>query len=52
MTQQTITAEQLMRDIYQAESAQRWFEQKYGLLSEIFIGFSNRECCATKTLTK
>ncbi|MEK7441197.1 MAG: hypothetical protein AAB571_11815 [Chloroflexota bacterium] len=36
MTQQTITAEQLMRDIYQAESAQRWFEQKYGLLSEIF----------------
>jgi hypothetical protein len=36
MVQQTITAEDLMRDIYQAEAALRWFEQKYGLLSEAF----------------
>jgi hypothetical protein len=36
MVQETITAEELLRDIYQAEAAQRWFEQKYGLLSETF----------------
>lgn len=36
MEQETNTAEELLRDIYQAEAAQRWFEQKYGLLSETF----------------
>jgi hypothetical protein len=36
MPQTTITAEDLLRDIYEAEAAQRWFEQKYGLLSETF----------------
>lgn len=36
MAGQTITAEDLLRDIYEAEAAQRWFEQKYGLLSETF----------------
>ncbi len=32
----TITAEDLLRDIFEAEAALRWFEQKYGLLSETF----------------
>ena len=36
MDQETITAEDLLRDIYQAEAALRWFEQKYALLSEVF----------------
>jgi predicted hydrolase (HD superfamily) len=36
MARETITAEDLLRDIYEAEAAQRWFEQKYGLLSETF----------------
>ncbi len=36
MAQITITGEDLLRDIYEAEAAQRWFEQKYGLLSETF----------------
>jgi hypothetical protein len=36
MAQTIITAEDLLRDIYEAEAAQRWFEQKYGLLSETF----------------
>jgi predicted hydrolase (HD superfamily) len=36
MAGETITAEDLLRDIYEAEAAQRWFEQKYGLLSETF----------------
>ena len=36
MDRETITAESLLRDIYEAESALRWFEQKYGLLSETF----------------
>ena len=36
MVQETINAEDLLRDIYQAESARRWFEQKYGLPSETF----------------
>ncbi|PKO21863.1 MAG: hypothetical protein CVU38_12470 [Chloroflexi bacterium HGW-Chloroflexi-1] len=36
MIQETFTAEDLMRDIYEAEAAQRWFEQKYSLLSETF----------------
>jgi len=36
MTGETITAEDLLRDIYEADAAQRWFEQKYGLLSETF----------------
>jgi hypothetical protein len=31
-----ITTEQLLRDIFEAESALRWFEQKYALLSETF----------------
>lgn len=31
-----ITAEDMMRDIYQAETELRWFEQKYGVLSDIF----------------
>ena len=36
MDGETITAESLLRDIFEAESALRWFEQKYGLLSEAF----------------
>ena len=36
MDRETITAESLLRDIYEADSALRWFEQKYGLLSETF----------------
>jgi len=36
MSQETIHAEDLLRDIYQAEAARRWFEQKHGLLSEAF----------------
>jgi len=36
MAEKTVSAEDLLRDIYQAEAAQRWFEQKYGLLSETF----------------
>jgi hypothetical protein len=31
-----LTAELLLREIYQAETELRWFEQKYGLLSETF----------------
>ena len=36
MAEEVITAESLLRDIYEAESALRLFEQKYGLLSETF----------------
>ncbi len=36
MNGDTITAERLLRDIFEAESAMRWFEQKHGLLSEAF----------------
>ncbi|MFN8489452.1 MAG: hypothetical protein U0350_17855 [Caldilineaceae bacterium] len=36
MSQQTIPAEELLREIYQAESELRWFEQKHALLSESF----------------
>jgi len=36
MIQGIITAEDVMRDIYQAEAELRWFEQKYGILSETF----------------
>ncbi len=36
MAKAKITGETLLRDIYEAEAAQRWFEQKYGLLSETF----------------
>ena len=36
MAQATTTAEDLLRDIYEAKTAQRWFEQKYSLLSETF----------------
>lgn len=32
MDREPITAESLLRDIYEAESALRWFEQKYSLL--------------------
>lgn len=31
-----LTAEMLLREIYLAETELRWFEQKYGLLSEMF----------------
>lgn len=31
-----LTAEMLLREIYLAETELRWFEQKYGLLSETF----------------
>lgn len=34
--EQTITAEMLLREIYHAETELRWFEQKYGLLSDLF----------------
>ena len=36
MVTATITAEDLLRDIYQAEAELRWFEQKHALLSEDF----------------
>ena len=36
MTEEMLTAENLMRDIFEAETNLRWFEQKYGLLSEMF----------------
>ena len=36
MMQATISAEDVLRDLYQAEAALRWFEQKYGLLSDVF----------------
>jgi hypothetical protein len=36
MAEEKTTAETLLRDVYEAEAAQRWFEQKYGLLSETF----------------
>lgn len=36
MEKEIITAESLLRDIYEAESSVRWFEQKYGLLSKTF----------------
>ncbi len=36
MDRETITAEDLLRDIYQAEAELRWFEQKHALLSEAF----------------
>ena len=36
MTRETITAESMLRDIFEAVAALRWFEQKYGLLSETF----------------
>ena len=34
--EQTLTAEMLLREIYQADTELRWFEQKYSLLSETF----------------
>ena len=36
MVGEAITAEDFLRDIFEAESALRWFEQKYGILSETF----------------
>jgi hypothetical protein len=36
MTGDTISAESILRDVFEAEAALRWFEQKYGLLSETF----------------
>ncbi len=36
MVKTIINAEDLLRDIYQAETELRWFEQKYGILSEVF----------------
>lgn len=32
----TISAEDLLRDIFHSANSLRWFEQKYGLLSETF----------------
>ena len=52
MAQTTTTAEDLLRDIYEADTAQRWFEQKYGLLSETFYRLYQQGCCVTKTLPK
>jgi hypothetical protein len=42
MDADTITAEALLRDIFQAEAALRWFEQKYALLSEAFYNLYQR----------
>lgn len=42
MDGETISAETLLRDIYQAEAALRWFEQKYALLSEAFYQLYQR----------
>lgn len=39
MPLETITAEAVLRDIYEAEATLRWYEQKYGLLSETFYSF-------------
>ena len=36
MMAETMTAENMLKDIYQADAELRWFEQKYGLLSETF----------------
>ncbi len=36
MNQEATRAEDVMRDIYHAEAELRWFEQKYGILSEAF----------------
>lgn len=36
MIEETVSAESLLRDIFEANAALRWFEQKYGLLSEAF----------------
>ena len=36
MRQQIVSAEDFLRDIYQADAELRWFEQKYGILSEVF----------------
>jgi hypothetical protein len=36
MTGATFTAEDFLRDIFEAEASLRGFEQKYGLLSETF----------------
>jgi hypothetical protein len=36
MMGEVITAEDFLRDVFEAESALRWFEQKYGILSETF----------------
>jgi hypothetical protein len=36
MAEKIVNAKDLLRDICQAEAALRWFEQKYGLLSETF----------------
>jgi hypothetical protein len=36
MSPTTISAEDVLRDLYQAEASLRWFEQKYGLLSDAF----------------
>jgi len=42
MDREIVTAASLLRDIYEAESALRWFEQKYGLLSETFYRIYQR----------
>ena len=36
MMDKTLTAEMLLQEIFQSEASLRWFEQKYGLLSETF----------------
>lgn len=42
MATQLVTAEVFLRDIFEAESALRWFEQKYSLLSETFYRLYQR----------
>lgn len=42
MSEEFITAESLLKDIFEAESSLRWFEQKYSLLSETFYRIYQR----------
>ncbi|HNT74421.1 MAG TPA: hypothetical protein PKH77_05310 [Anaerolineae bacterium] len=42
MSGKIITAENLLKDIFEAEASLRWFEQKYSLLSETFYRMYQR----------
>lgn len=42
MINKTVTAEILLQDIFQSAASLRWFEQKYGLLSETFYDLYQR----------
>jgi len=42
MLNKTVTAEILLQDIFTSAASLRWFEQKYGLLSETFYDLYQR----------